>query len=63
MLVQILKILYRGLDNQFSSFKKLLSENYEFVWASLGRLDGKVVDENQIPHGEYEWDSYWRVKE
>jgi len=55
--------LYKGLDNQFSSFKKLLSENYEFVCASLGRLDGEVVDENQIPDGEYEWDSYWRVRE
>jgi len=55
--------LYKGLDNQFSSFKKLLSENYEFVCASLGRLDGKVVDENQIPDGEYEWDSLWKVRE
>jgi len=55
--------LYKGLNNQFSSFKKLLSENYEFVCASLGRLDSKVVDENQIPDGEYEWDSLWKVRE
>lgn len=55
--------LYKGLDNQFSSFKKLLKQNYDFVYASLGRLNGKIVEENEIPDGEYEWDSYWRVKE
>ena len=55
--------LYKGLDNQFSNFKELLSENYEFVHASLGRLDGKVVSESDIPEGEYEWDSLWRIKE
>ena len=55
--------LYKGLDNQFSNFKGLLSENYEFVHASLGRLDGKVVSESDIPDGEYEWDSLWRIKE
>lgn len=55
--------LYKGLDNQFSSFKKILEENYEFICASLGRLDGKVVEENEIPEGEYEWDSLWRLKE
>jgi FkbM family methyltransferase len=54
--------LYKGLDNQFSSFKKLLEENYEFGYASLGRLDGKIVSESDIPEGEYEWDSYWRVR-
>ena len=55
--------LYKGLDNQFSNFKELLSDNYEFVHASLGRLDGKIVKESNIPDGEYEWDSLWNVKE
>lgn len=55
--------LYKGLDNQFHSFKKLLEKNYDFVYGSLGRLNGKIVKENEIPDGEYEWDSYWRVKE
>lgn len=55
--------LYKGLDNQFSSFKKYLNENYEFISASLGRLSGKVVEEKDIPEGEYEWDSLWRVRE
>lgn len=55
--------LYKDLDNQFSSFKKYLSENYEFVSASLGRLNGKIVEEKDIPEGEYEWDSLWRVRE
>lgn len=54
--------LYKGLDNQFSSFKKLLEKNYDFICASLGRLDGKIVSENEIPGGEYEWDSFWRVR-
>ena len=35
--------LYHGLDNQFSKFKEILSENYEFIHASLGRLNGKIV--------------------
>tara|TARA_B100000686_G_C16754884_1_gene954810 strand:- start:486 stop:1109 length:624 start_codon:yes stop_codon:yes gene_type:complete len=55
--------LYKGLDNQFSNFKELLSENYDFIHASLGRLDGKIVSESDIPEGEYEWDSLWRIKE
>ena len=55
--------LYKGLDNQFHSFKKLLEKNYDFVYASLGRLNGKIVKENEIPDGEYEWDSYWKIKE
>lgn len=55
--------LYKDLDNQFSSFKEYLNEYYEFVSASLGRLDGKVVEEKDIPEGEYEWDSLWRVRE
>jgi len=54
--------LYKGLDNQFSKFKELLNANYEFVHASLGRLNGKIVKEDDIPEGEYEWDSLWRVK-
>jgi len=55
--------LYKGLDNQFSNFKELLSDNYEFVHASLGRLNGKIVNESDIPEGEYEWDSLWHVRE
>lgn len=55
--------LYKSLDNQFSSFKKYLNENYEFVSASLGRLSGKVVKEKDIPQDEYEWDSLWKVRE
>jgi len=55
--------LYKELDNQFSSFKKLLEKNYDFVNASLGRLNGKIVSEDEIPNEEYEWDSYWKVKE
>ena len=55
--------LYKDLDNQFSSFKEYLNENYEFISASLGRLNGKVVEEKDIPEGEYEWDSLWRVRE
>ena len=55
--------LYKGLDNQFSNFKELLSDNYEFVHACLGRLNGKIVKEEDIPEGEYEWDSLWSVKE
>lgn len=54
--------LYDGLNNQFDEFKKLLSENYNFEYASLGRLSGKVVSEQDIPEGEYEWDSAWKVK-
>ena len=54
--------LYEELNNQFSSFKNLLSENYNFVYASLGRLSGKIVEENDIPKNEIEWDSYWEVK-
>ena len=55
--------LYKDLDNQFSSFKKYLNENYEFVSASLGRLSGKIVEEKDIPEGEYEWDSLWKVRQ
>ena len=55
-------ILYEGLYNKFEGFKKILSKNYEFVHASLGRLQGKVVSESEIPEDEREWDSYWRLK-
>ena len=55
-------ILYEGLDNKFEGFKKILSKNYEFVHASLGRLQGKIVLESEIPENEREWDSYWRLK-
>ena len=54
--------LYDELDNQFDGFKELLGENYKFEHASLGRLSGKIVEEDDIPEGEYEWDSVWSVK-
>lgn len=54
--------IYDGLDNQFDGFKEILSENYEFVHASLGSQNGKIVEEKDIPEGEKEWDSYWRLK-
>lgn len=54
--------IYDGLNNQFGGFKELLSENYEFVHASLGSQNGRMVQENDIPKGEKEWDSYWRLK-
>ena len=55
-------ILYEGLDNKFDGFKEVLSKNYDFVHASLGRLNGKIVTEEEIPEDEREWDSYWKVK-
>lgn len=55
-------ILYEGLDNRFDGFKEILSQNYEFIHASLGRLHGKIVSEKEIPEDEREWDSYWRLK-
>lgn len=54
--------LYDGLDNQFEGFKTLLSKNYNFVHASLGSQNGKIVEEKDIPEGEKEWDSYWKLK-
>lgn len=55
--------LYDDLNNQFDGFKELLNENYEFQYASLGRLNDKIVSERDIPEGEYEWDSEWAVKD
>lgn len=54
--------IYDGLNNQFKEFKKILSENYEFIHASLGSQGGRIVKEEDIPEGEKEWDSYWEVK-
>ena len=54
--------LDNGLHNQFSGFKKILSENYKFEYASLGRLDGERKMESEIPDNELEWDSFWSVK-
>jgi FkbM family methyltransferase len=54
--------LYDGLDNQFSGFKEILSENYDFIHASLGAFNGKIVDEDNLVPGDPEWDSYWRLK-
>lgn len=54
--------LYAGLDNQFDGFKTMLVDNYNFIHASLGSRNGKIVEEKDIPFGEKEWDSYWEVK-
>jgi len=54
--------IYDGLYNQFQGFKELLNKNYEFVYASLGSMNNKIVKEEEIPEGEYEWDSYWRLR-
>lgn len=55
--------LYEGLDNQFSGFKSILSENYDFIHASLGAFNGRIVDEDNLVPGDPEWDSYWRLKD
>lgn len=54
--------LYKGLDNRFIRFKELLSNNYNFIHASLGSQGNKIVSESEIPEKEFEWDSLWRVK-
>ena len=55
--------IYDGLNNQFKEFKKLLSNNFNFIHASLGSQNGRIVKEDEIPEGEKEWDSYWENKE
>lgn len=63
--------LYDKLNNQFSGFKELLCDNYDFVHASLGGKGGMIVSEDDIVPGDedkelyptQEWDSYWRLKE
>lgn len=52
--------IYNGLDNQYSGFKNLLKENYDFIHATMGTygvgnaspervmIDGKVVGEEYI---------------
>lgn len=55
--------LYEGLDNQLSGFKEVLSENYEFIHASLGAFQGRIVKEEDLVPGDPEFDSYWRLKE
>jgi len=45
-----------------TNLKNCFLKNYNFEYASLGRLNGKVVSEQDIPEGEYEWDSTWKVK-
>ena len=59
--------IYKGLDNQFSGFKKLLGENYNFIHATMGtygegnaspsrvKLDGKVVGEESV-NDVSDWD-------
>ena len=62
--------LYDKLNNQFSGFKELLSDNYDFVHASLGGRGGIIVGEDNLIPGDEEkekypteeWDSYWRLK-
>lgn len=53
--------IYDGLDNQFNGFKEILLGKYEFVHACLGSQGNKIVKECDIPVGEKEWDSYWKV--
>lgn len=55
--------LYEGLDNQLSGFKEILSENYEFIHASLGAFQGRIVTEENLVPGDPEFDSYWRLKD
>jgi FkbM family methyltransferase len=57
------RLLYEGLDNQFDGFKEVLSENYDFIHASLGCHNGKIVEEKDIPEEDPEFDSYWRLKD
>ncbi len=54
--------LYDGLDNQISGFKELLSDNFDFIHASLGCHGGIIVKEDNIPNDDPEFDSYWRLK-
>ena len=54
--------IYDNLNNQFKEFKKILSNNYNFVHASLGSQGGRIVTEENIPVDEKEWDSCWEVK-
>lgn len=54
--------LYEGLDNQLSGFKEILSDNYDFIHASLGAFNGKIVTEENLVPGDPEFDSYWRLK-
>lgn len=56
------RLLYEGLDNQFDGFKEVLSENYDFIHASLGCHNGRIVGESDIPPEDPEFDSYWRLK-
>jgi FkbM family methyltransferase len=56
------RLLYEGLDNQFEGFVKLLSENYDFIHASLGCEQGRLVSAENIPVSNPEFDSYWRLK-
>jgi len=54
--------IYDNLYNQFQGFKDLLEKNYKFVYASLGSQNNRIVSEEEIPKGEYEWDSFWELK-
>jgi len=54
--------LYQGLDNQFDGFKELLSDNFDFIHASLGCHNGRIVKEKDIPSDDPEFDSYWRLR-
>ncbi len=59
--------IYKGLDNQFSGFKKLLEENYNFIHATMGthgegnasptrvKIDGAVVSE-EVVSDVSDWD-------
>jgi FkbM family methyltransferase len=56
------RLLYEGLDNQFEGFVKILSKNYDFIHASLGCEQARLVGAEDIPDSNPEFDSYWRLK-
>jgi FkbM family methyltransferase len=54
--------LYDDLYNQFDGFKELLQNNYEIDYINIDRLNMKIYSEMDLPEGEYEWDTAWRLK-
>lgn len=50
--------LYSGLNNQFSGFKEILSDNYQ---VKDFYLDGKLMSKDNEPF--VEWDTHWVLKD
>ena len=46
-----------------NTVEKLDCQDQVFAFLNLLRDSGKIVSEQEIPDGEYEWDTAWRVKE